>query len=288
MRAPPTGVGRFASWDGGCLLIGRSHAVVPLHAHYALQIAFRAEGDMRFRSGDEMAWVSYEVALVPSRQRHAMDAAGGSPCAVLLVEPETRAGRALEARVLAGRLAGAGGIADLTRAAVGDLAPALFAAWREEQNGEALAWTGRAVVDALAGGRPQVRQRPWGAPSDARILRAVAYVNAHLDAPLTLVAVAAAACLSPSRFRHLFVAETGMSLRAYVLWRRFVRAWELISAGEPLSSAAHRAGFADAAHLTRTSRRMFGLPPSALQPDGPPERAAGAAGRADRPPRTAP
>lgn len=28
--------------------------------------------------------------------------------------------------------------------------------------------------------------------------------------------------------------------------------------GEPLSSAAHSAGFADAAHLTRTSRRMSG------------------------------
>ena len=36
-----------------------------------------------------------------------------------------------------------------------------------------------------------------------------------------------------------------------------------------LSTAAHEAGFADAAHLTRTSRRMFGFPPSALQVAGP-------------------
>ena len=36
-------------------------------------------------------------------------------------------------------------------------------------------------------------------------------------------------------------------------------------AGASLSTAAHRAGFADAAHLTRTSRRMFGFPPSGLQ-----------------------
>jgi AraC family transcriptional regulator len=36
-------------------------------------------------------------------------------------------------------------------------------------------------------------------------------------------------------------------------------------AGDSLSTAAHRAGFADAAHLTRTSRRMFGFPPSGLQ-----------------------
>jgi AraC-like DNA-binding protein len=43
--------------------------------------------------------------------------------------------------------------------------------------------------------------------------------------------------------------------------------------GESLSTAAHVAGFADAAHLTRTSRRVFGFPPSALQLSGslPPE-----------------
>jgi AraC-like DNA-binding protein len=56
-----------------------------------------------------------------------------------------------------------------------------------------------------------------------------------------------------------------MALRPYILWRRFLRVWELLMAGESLSTAAHRAGFADAAHLTRTSRRTFGFPPSALQ-----------------------
>ncbi|HEU4565890.1 MAG TPA: helix-turn-helix domain-containing protein, partial [Gemmatimonadaceae bacterium] len=58
-------------------------------------------------------------------------------------------------------------------------------------------------------------------------------------------------------------------LRPYILWRRFLRVWELLMRGESLSTAAHLAGFADAAHLTRTSRRMFGFPPSAMQMDGP-------------------
>jgi AraC-like DNA-binding protein len=89
-------------------------------------------------------------------------------------------------------------------------------------------------------------------------------VKAHLDAPLTLEEVAAEACLSPSRFRHLFVEETGMALRPYILWRRFLRSWEVVMAGGSLSRAAHESGFADAAHLTRTSRRMFGLAPSTL------------------------
>jgi AraC-like DNA-binding protein len=41
--------------------------------------------------------------------------------------------------------------------------------------------------------------------------------------------------------------------------------------GESLSSAAHTAGFADSAHLTRTSRRMFGIAPSAMHVAGEPE-----------------
>jgi AraC family transcriptional regulator len=39
--------------------------------------------------------------------------------------------------------------------------------------------------------------------------------------------------------------------------------------GETLSTAAHAAGFADSAHLSRTARTMFGLAPSALQMSGP-------------------
>ena len=56
-----------------------------------------------------------------------------------------------------------------------------------------------------------------------------------------------------------------MALRPYILWRRFLRVWELMTARESLSAAAHAAGVADAAHLTRTCRRMFGFPPTALQ-----------------------
>jgi AraC family transcriptional regulator len=72
------------------------------------------------------------------------------------------------------------------------------------------------------------------------------------------------------------VEQTGMPLRAYVLWRRLLRVFELLMAGENLSTAAHSAGFADSAHLSRTARSMFGLPPSLLRMDGPLRARAGA------------
>jgi AraC family transcriptional regulator len=90
-----------------------------------------------------------------------------------------------------------------------------------------------------------------------------------MDQPILLADVARQANLSPGRFRHLFVEETGMPLRTYVLWRRLLRVWTLLMQGETLSRAAHAAGFADSAHLSRTARSMFGLAPSSLNVNGP-------------------
>jgi AraC-like DNA-binding protein len=250
-----TGIGHFVSWDGGCLMVGRATGVVPVHAHYAIQIAFGSQPGIRFRSNDGAAdaWTEYGGAIIPSRQPHTMDATVVPFNVVIFIEPETREGRALSEIYLHD------GIAALPDDKLAAVVPQLFAAWREQRTASAVADAARRVVHALTGGvEPAVI-------SDQRILRAISYINSHLDSELTLEQVAAEGYLSPSRFRHLFVEETGMALRPYILWRRFVRVWELLTSGASLSTAAHRAGFADAAHLSRTSRRMFGFPPSALQ-----------------------
>jgi AraC-like DNA-binding protein len=40
------------------------------------------------------------------------------------------------------------------------------------------------------------------------------------------------------------------------------RATELVAAGASITDAAHGAGFADGAHLSRVCRRMFGIAPT--------------------------
>lgn len=253
-----TAHGQFVSWNGGCLLIGSAVAKdVPLHAHYAIQVAFGSEPGVRLRTDEQSAWTGYAGAIVPSRQPHAFDARSVRSWAVMFVEPETREGRALA------ELHGDRGITPIAADALATVGPALFSAWRDARTAAAVAEAARNVLRAIIGDvEPSV-------VADERILRAIAYINGHLDRGLTLEEVAEEACLSPSRFRHLFVEQTGMALRPYILWRRFVWVWELLMAGESLSAAAHVAGFADAAHLTRTSKRMFGFPPSMLQMMGP-------------------
>lgn len=73
--------------------------------------------------------------------------------------------------------------------------------------------------------------------------------------------------MSPDRFRHLFMAETGVTFRAYLLWLRLECALTSYVAGSSLTDAAHTGGFADSAHFSRTFRRMFGIAPASLRPE---------------------
>jgi AraC-like DNA-binding protein len=77
-------------------------------------------------------------------------------------------------------------------------------------------------------------------------------------------ALAAGAGLSESRFLHVFKESTGTPLRRYLLWLRLQRAAGLMLTEQSLTDAAFAAGFSDAAHMSRTFRRLFGVTPSEL------------------------
>jgi len=253
----PITVAQYFPWDGGAIFVGKA-GVIPAHAHQAIQICFLFEGRIRLRANNSDPWVDYDLAMIPSRQPHAMNGADIHFGATLFVEPETREGRILTERYLGA------GIAAVERAPIAAVLPELRAAFLEQHGRASVVALARRVVQLLT------QHADPSATSDERILRAVRYVGAHLAAPLTLKEVAAVAHLSPSRFRHLFAEQTGMGLRQYILWRRFVSVWEHRMNGASLSTAAHAAGFADSAHLTRTSRRMFGFPPSSMELAAPP------------------
>lgn len=95
--------------------------------------------------------------------------------------------------------------------------------------------------------------------------RAFVQVEANLpEGPVRLAAAAAAAGLSPDRFRHVFVEAVGVPFRRYILWKRLQRAVARLGEGCDVTTAAHAAGFADSAHLARTIRAMFGISASQL------------------------
>ena len=61
---------------------------------------------------------------------------------------------------------------------------------------------------------------------------------------------------------HLFTSSVGVPLRPYVLWLRLQCGARELSRGASVAEAAHAAGFSDAAHFTRTFRRMIGATPA--------------------------
>jgi len=99
-----------------------------------------------------------------------------------------------------------------------------------------------------------------------RVNRVLKYLREKLGVSydFSLKTLSGVSGLSQSRFMHVFTESVGVPLRPYVLWLRVQRASCDLMAGASATSAAHNAGFSDAAHLTRTFRKMLGMTPTDL------------------------
>lgn len=239
----------MSSWRGrlflglGRLLYEGPIGSTDLHAHHAFQCLRAGVGTVGIRD-DRGGEIQVVAAVIPPDAPHAI--AAPSPDATLLyIEPESREGRLLLAAAPRGTALERWSSDSLAGAATIDAADVP---------------TARAVVDtwltALLGAspRPQLLH-----PGLRRALRAI---DDAVDRGVRLDELAAVAGVSASRLSHLFADEIGLGVRPYILWRRLARAARAVSGGSALTEAAHAAGFADAAHLSRTFRRMFGLAPS--------------------------
>lgn len=94
---------------------------------------------------------------------------------------------------------------------------------------------------------------------DSRIQKALDLIKQLPVKKITAKEISSEIGLSESRLIHLFKEQVGIPIRRYLLWLRLCVAIEKVTHCGSLTCAAHRAEFADSAHLSRTFRRMFGL-----------------------------
>jgi len=247
--------GRIHFWHSGSLWIGSGQGRSEWHDHHAHQLALALDGEFWFRTERDGGWTRFQAAIVPSHCPHEFEL-DGATMAHLFVEPESTEGRALS-RQFSGQ-----GISALPQPTARESAGRLLDAFRGNADADAMRVVARGAVVSLAGTTITTATDPAG---DARLARALEYIRSRVRAPVSLADAAAVATLSPSRFRHLFVQETGTSFRAYLLWLRINVAIEAAMAGASWTEAAHEAGFADSSHLTRTHKRMFGIEPTAIR-----------------------
>jgi AraC-like DNA-binding protein len=220
-----------------------------LHAHHAMHIVLAEDSELRVRSRDGEERRAAGV-VTPPDVPHAIDARGIDVVLVFL-EPESDAGGSLLA-VLGGAVRY---LDDRERRAL------LEGADPEALMGSAGAeWSRRAV--ALLGGAAVAEKRVV----HPRVKKLLAQLRAlPPDGDTSLETLAEAVGLSPGRLMHAFTESIGVPLRPYLQWLKLQRAAGAIVSGESLSAAAHAAGFADAAHMSRTFRKTLGTAPSALR-----------------------
>jgi len=231
---------------GMIAVVGAALSTSP-HAHHAIQVTVQLAARHRFRIGDRDC--ADLLSVVPSDVPHVLQ----SPrCFILLVEPESDAGKAITRSGPP-----SDGTVPIVRALVKDLATTFTPGSLD------LPWSAaEAVLRSLNVASPGER------PMDDRVLRAIELLDRFEAAgaweAVPLARVAKMAYLSADRFRHVFRRETGLSWRRYLLWRRLIGAIRAIADDESVVEAAYSAGFSDGSHLTRTCRAMFGVPPSVL------------------------
>lgn len=236
-------------WDGGFFAIGRSDGVVPQHSHHAIQIVIAFEGTVGIK-GPRGDWRMANGLVVRPNVEHSYNA-NGALASMIFVDPESSEGVWLRSSlreeitlVPASRLVSCA--AELRRFLEQPLESLEIGALIKH------------CVQALTAGAPPSRRL------DERVTRVLAAIRDTDDLRMSVEDAAAMIFLSPSRFAHLFKQQVGLPFRRYMLWRKLSRAVLLIGRERTISTAAHAADFADAAHLTRTFYQMFGIPPSIM------------------------
>lgn len=220
------------------------------HSHHALQLTVGLYGPVSLRLADAIEVTARGVVIAPGRPHHLVDS--GTLVLSVYLDGHSTLGRAL-----------AGACADGLQCLEDSTALAVLAMARSEPDGAA-------IGQALHAHWQSTQPAPAAAAVPAAAVRRVRQVldllagSGWQDTALDLASLAARAALSPSHFAQCLRAETGLPLRAYLRWQRLQRAVAAALAGASLTQAAHEAGFADAAHLTRTFRRHFGLAPSTV------------------------
>lgn len=103
---------------------------------------------------------------------------------------------------------------------------------------------------------------------DAKVLAAIAAMEAHLEAPLTTEAIAAGVHLSPRQLERLFQGHMGTTPSRYYQDLRLKRARLLLGqTSMSVTEVAHACGFCSASHFARSYRGRFGHAPRAERPD---------------------
>ncbi|WP_423603287.1 helix-turn-helix domain-containing protein [Sphingomonas sp. MS122] len=119
-----------------------------------------------------------------------------------------------------------------------------------------------------AAARPGGGRSAGLSPRQMRTVRA--YVEAHLDQPISVSTLAASIGISAGHFFRAFRSTAGMTPLAYLQKTRMARAMEMLERGDAsITEVALSVGFSNLGHFSRLFARSTGRLPSAYRRGGP-------------------
>jgi AraC-like DNA-binding protein len=108
---------------------------------------------------------------------------------------------------------------------------------------------------------------------DSPVAPALRWIDAHLQQPVRVAALARLCGYAEAHFARLFRAEVGQAPGQYLLERRVaVAAQRLVLSDEPIERIAESCGFTDRFYFSRVFARRMGMPPAAYRRAEPPTR----------------
>jgi len=222
---------------------------VPAHAHHAIQIVIALDRNAAISGGDG-EWQEARGIVVRPDAEHSFDC-NGALGVMVFVDPESSEGAWLSTSLRQDIT-----IVPATR--LESIVPELRAFAEQPDESTDIAALVRRCIQGLRSGLAPARR------FDSRVTTVLEAIRASDDLRMSLDDAADKACLSATRFGHLFRDQVGLPFSRYMLWRKLTRAMVAIASEGTIAAAAHAADFADAAHLTRTFYQMVGMAPSAL------------------------
>jgi len=237
---PPPGA---LVWPAAMIVWGPGFTSAP-HRHHSVQLVMAMRGTLLVRGKPGGEWTRCGAVLVPPDAVHEIDARD-TTVVIGFVDAESELGTALCEQI-------GGHILCIPQSRVARWRAALGPTPTEAR-------VERWVKRELLRRRRAIRIHPG-------VNRVLTYLREGLAVAddVSLDRLAGIAGLSRSRFMHVFTESVGVPIRPYILWLRLQQASCELMYGANVTMAAQNAGFSDAAHLTRTFRRMLGVTPSDL------------------------
>jgi AraC family transcriptional regulator len=115
----------------------------------------------------------------------------------------------------------------------------------------------------LRAGSSHTQRFKKGVLATWRAKRVLSYIEVNLSERIRVAQLAREAGLSHGHLMRSFKMRFGITIRAYITYRRLATAqYRMVTTTEPLCEIALRCGMCDQSHFCRVFRRFVGLSPS--------------------------